>query len=81
MFMKETGRMIRLLDMEFIHIQMEQCIKEIGLEISKRDMELRLGLMERTMKEIINKDRKKVLIFILNLFKIGKGTFSWGDGS
>jgi len=54
MYMKGTGRMVRLMDMEFLSIILVADTKDIGKMISSKDLELKLGLMGINMKEAIN---------------------------
>jgi hypothetical protein len=53
MFIKETGKMIKPMDKDFITILMEPDMKENGLKINNMDMELKLGLMVLNISEII----------------------------
>jgi hypothetical protein len=61
MFMKGTGLMTRLVDMESIHIQMGLCTKAVGWKTSRRAMESKLGPMAPSMRAIINRAKKKVI--------------------
>lgn len=56
-YMKVIGRMIKLKEEVFMNIWMEPSILETGKKIDNMDMELRLGLMELNMKEIMNKEK------------------------
>jgi hypothetical protein len=49
--------MIKLKEEVFMNIWMEPSILETGKKIDNMDMELRLGLMELNMKEIMNKEK------------------------
>lgn len=59
-YMKETGRMTRLVDMASIFIIMERSIREIGLMITSMAMVFNLGLMAASTKVLTNKGRKMV---------------------
>ena len=50
--------MIKLMDMVYILISMEQNMKEIGKMINRMEKEKKVGLMEPRMKEIIKKEKK-----------------------
>jgi hypothetical protein len=50
MYMKENGKMIKLMAWGFIHIWMEQDTMECGLMINNKDLVLKNGLMEQNMK-------------------------------
>jgi hypothetical protein len=58
-FMKEIGRMIKLMDMVNICIWMELLIKVNGNLISNMVKELKLGQMVQYMKVNIKKVKKK----------------------
>ena len=49
--------MIKLKEEVFMNIWMEPSILATGKKIDNMDMELRLGLMELNMKEIMNKEK------------------------
>jgi hypothetical protein len=53
-YMRETGQMIRLKEEVYMSIWMEPNILETGKKIDSMDMELKLGRMELSMKEIMN---------------------------
>lgn len=53
MFIKETGRMIKLMVMDFIIILMEPDMKVNGMRINKMVMELKPGPMVLNILEII----------------------------
>jgi len=53
-YMRETGQMIRHKEEVCMSIWMEQNILETGKKIDNMDTELKLGLMELSMKEIMN---------------------------
>ena len=53
-YMRETGQMIRHKEEVYMSIWMEQNILETGKKIDNMDTELKLGLMELSMKEIMN---------------------------
>jgi hypothetical protein len=61
MFMKEIGSMIRLTDMVFINIQTVSFIKVNGKMINNMVMELKHGLINLDFKDIMSKDKKKVI--------------------
>ena len=50
--------MIKHMDMAYIHILMEQNMKDIGKKINKMEKEKKVGLMVLLMKEIINLEKK-----------------------
>ncbi len=56
--MKETGKTIRLLDMEPIFILMEQNMKASGKTIINMEKAFKLGLMEVSMMAITHKGRR-----------------------
>lgn len=58
MYMKVNGVMTKLMDMEYINIQMVLNLKEIGIRTNKMVKALKLGLMVQDMKGTINKDKK-----------------------
>ena len=70
MFTRVYGLMIRLMDRVYISIPMEQFIAGIGLKISKKVMELKLGQMELGMKGTISKDKRMVILFKIRSWKI-----------
>lgn len=51
MYMKGSGKTIKVRDMACICILMELSTKVSGLRTNKKGMDLKLGLMERSMKE------------------------------
>jgi hypothetical protein len=53
-YMRETGQMIRHKEEVCMSIWMGQNILETGKKIDNMDTELKLGLMELSMKEIMN---------------------------
>jgi hypothetical protein len=53
-YMRETGQMIRHKEEVYMSIWMEPNILETGKKIDSMDMELKLGRMELSMKEIMN---------------------------
>ena len=57
MFMKENGKMIRLMVMEFIHTLMAQTMLVTGLKTSKTVKELRLGPMALNTRVVTKKER------------------------
>ena len=52
-FMKDSGSMIKLMDMELTSMQMEQLMLVNGLKISSTEKELKSGQMALNMKAII----------------------------
>jgi hypothetical protein len=61
--MKANGLTTRLMEKEYISILMELFTMEIGLKISKKAKEWKHGLMEQSMKEIINFSFFNLMIF------------------
>lgn len=53
-FTKGNGKTIKLMDQGFIHMLMEQSMKEIGLKINSMVMVQKPGLMELNIKVITN---------------------------
>merc|ERR1712166_1275767 len=49
-YILETGRMIKLMELENIFTQKELLIKEVGMKISKKDKVVKNGLTVRFMK-------------------------------
>ena len=62
--MKEIGLMIKLMASEFTFISMELSMKEIGETICNMEMEKKLGLMVRFMKENILWERNMDMAYI-----------------
>ena len=56
-FMKGSGSMIKLMDMELTSMQMEQLMLVNGLKISSMEKELKSGQMVLSMKAIIKMGR------------------------
>jgi hypothetical protein len=56
-FMKDSGSMIKLMDMELTSMQMEQLMLVNGLKISSMEKELKNGQMVLSMKAIIKMGR------------------------
>jgi|LauGreDrversion2_2_1035103.scaffolds.fasta_scaffold438990_1 hypothetical protein len=56
-FMKDSGSMIKLMDMELTSMQMEQLMLVNGLKISSMEKELKSGQMVLSMKAIIKMGR------------------------
>jgi len=56
-FMKDSGSMIKLMDMELTSMQMEQPMLVNGLKISSMEKELKSGQMVLSMKAIIKMGR------------------------
>lgn len=56
-FMKDSGLMIKLMDMELTSMQMEQLMLANGLKISSMEKELKSGQMVLSMKAIIKMGR------------------------
>lgn len=56
-FSKENGLMIKLMVMEYISMQMEPVMKDIGRMIYRMDMVLNHGQIVQNMKVIIKKDK------------------------
>jgi hypothetical protein len=56
-FMKDSGSMIKLMDMELTSMQMEQPMLVNGLKISNMEKELKSGQMVLSMKAIIKMGR------------------------
>lgn len=54
-YMKGTGKMIKLMEKEFISTKMEQPMMENGKKINSTDMELKHGLMGQYIKDTIVK--------------------------
>ena len=52
-----NGRQIKLMDMECICMQMEQNMRDIGKMTCKKDLEMNVGLMDLSMKDIILEDK------------------------
>lgn len=52
-----SGRMTKLMDMAFILMLMGLSMRGIGRMICNMDMEWRLGLMDRAMKDSIKRGR------------------------
>ena len=57
-FMMEIGRKIRHMIMEFIYIMMGRSMRGIGRMISNMDMEKNSGLMELSMMESTNLEKR-----------------------
>ena len=62
-FMKDNGKMIKLMEKEFILMLMEQCMKENGKMINSMDLEQKTGLIMLIMKEHIVKAKNMVKEF------------------
>jgi len=56
-FMKDSGSMIKLMDMELTSMQMVQLMLVNGLKISSMEKELKSGQMVLSMKAIIKMGR------------------------
>jgi hypothetical protein len=56
-FTKDSGSMIKLMDMELTSMQMEQLMLVNGLKISSMEKELKNGQMVLSMKAIIKMGR------------------------
>jgi len=56
-FMRDSGSMIKLMDMELTSMQMEQPMLVNGLKISSMEKELKSGQMVLSMKAIIKMGR------------------------
>jgi hypothetical protein len=56
-FMKDSGLMIKLMDMELTSMQMVQLMLVNGLKISSMEKELKSGQMVLSMKAIIKMGR------------------------
>jgi hypothetical protein len=56
-FMKDSGSMIKLMDMELTSMQMEQLMLVNGLKISSMEKVLKSGQMVLSMKAIIKMGR------------------------
>ena len=60
-FMKENGKTIRQMVMEFTHIAMVRNTKVIGEKIFKTAMERKFGLMEVNTKDCIKMEKNMVM--------------------
>lgn len=56
-FMKENGRMIKLMDLVDIITKMEQNIKESGKRINNKDLEKNHGQMVRIIRDSMKMER------------------------
>jgi inorganic pyrophosphatase/exopolyphosphatase len=56
MFMKDNGKMIKLMGMEYIRELMDQLILVIGTRINSTDLVFRSGMINLLMRESIFKD-------------------------
>lgn len=56
-FMKESGRMIKLMELVDIITKMERNIKESGKKINNKDLEKNLGQMVRIIKDNMKMER------------------------
>ena len=52
-FMKDSGSMIKLMDMELTSMQMEQLMLVNGLKINNMEKDLKSGLTVPNMKDIM----------------------------
>ena len=59
-FMRENGKMIKLMVVVFTNIPMALNIEDNGQKTNKKEKGLRPGLMEQDMKETISKAKKMV---------------------
>ena len=57
--------MIKLMDLEYTHMSMEQNMKEIGSVIFKMVLAKKPGLMDQATKEIISKGRNREEVKLL----------------
>ena len=67
-YMKETGKMIKPMDLECSSIRIKQDIQVNGKMISSMDMAKKIGLMVQYIKEISKKVKnmdKVMIIFII----------------
>ena len=60
--MMASGKMIKPMDWENIHIPMEPNMKDFGLTTNNTVKEKKNGLMVPSMKVTINSERKMVLV-------------------
>lgn len=58
--LKANGHIIKLMDLEYIHIEVVQYTKAFGLIIYKMVMELKFGMMEANLKVNIKMEKSKV---------------------
>ena len=56
MFMKDNGKMIKLMGMEYIQELMDQLILVIGTRINSTDLVFRSGMITLLMRESTSKD-------------------------
>ncbi len=78
LYMKEIGKMIRLMVMEFSYTQIKLDIQVNGKMIFNTDMEKKIGLMAQYIKEILKKVKSMDKVLILLQFI---GNYVWNDGS
>lgn len=67
MYLKVNGKMIRQMVMEFIIMQMDRFMKDIGKMIFKKDMVQKNGQMVLDMKVTINKDKNMAMALIFGM--------------
>lgn len=63
--------MIKQMEMEFMFMQMEQNIKELGKMINSMATEQKFGLMEQSMKASMKMDINKAKGFLYGLINLG----------
>jgi len=65
MYMKEHGKMIKLMERVYKHIQMVLNMLVIGRKINKMEQELKHGLMALNMKENMNWVKNMEMVYLI----------------
>lgn len=63
MYTRDIGNKIRLMGTEYFHQQMALLMKELGRIISSMEEDKRNGKMVHSIKEVINKERRKDMVY------------------